>query len=294
VLGVTAAIATNNTTAGGQPSGSGVGFVIPSVIVQKVVPDLINTGHHDFTWLGIAGTTMTAEIAQQMNLNSDQRGVLVVEVTPGSPSAKAGIQGSNQQVTINGQQGVVGGDVVVAVNNQTVNTFEDLITYLAVNTAVGDKVTLKVLRSGKLQSVEVTLAARPASTQASSNQVPSQQQAPITGSGYLGISGVDMAPQLAQAMNLPANTQGVLVEQVQSGSAAQKAGLHAGTQQVNVNGTTFNVGGDVIIALDGQAITGVQDLRAALQQTQSGQQVALTILRNGAQRDVNVTLGSSQ
>jgi S1-C subfamily serine protease len=292
VLGVTAAIDTNNTTAGGQPSGSGVGFVIPSVIVQKVVPDLIKSGHHDFSWLGISGATMQPEFAQPMNLNSDQRGVLVVEVTPGSPAAKAGIQGSTQQVTINGQQALVGGDVIVAANDQTVNTFEDLITYLAVNTNVGDKVTLKVLRNGKVQSVDVVLEARPATQQATGSLQPSQQS-PIAGPSHLGISGVDVDSQIAQAMNLPTNLQGILIEQVQSGSAAQKAGLRAGNKSIVDNGTSITVGGDVIVAIDGQALTGVQDLQMALQQTQPGQTVTLTIIRNGNQRNIQVTLGSA-
>ncbi|HWT82789.1 MAG TPA: trypsin-like peptidase domain-containing protein, partial [Candidatus Methylomirabilis sp.] len=131
VLGVTAAIATNSG------SGSGVGFVIPSVIVQKVVPSLIKNGSYQHPYIGISGTTMTPELAQPMGLNSDQRGALVVSVTAGGPAANAGLQASNNTTTVNGQQEPVGGDVIVSIDGNPVKTFDDLITYLARNTDVG-------------------------------------------------------------------------------------------------------------------------------------------------------------
>jgi S1-C subfamily serine protease len=92
-------------------------------------------------------------------------------------------------------------------------------------------------------------------------------------------------------MNLPANQQGVLVEQVESGSPAEQAGLQAGSQPLTVNGQSILVGGDIITAVDGQPVTQVNELRSILQQDQPGQQISLTILRNGAQTDLQVTLG---
>jgi serine protease Do len=156
VIGVTAAIA---SAAG---SNSGVGFVIPSAIVEKVVPSLIKTGAYQHPWLGISGTTMTSDIAQAMNLPQNQQGALVVDVTTNGPADKAGLQGSNQAATINGQQIPVGGDVITAIDGQKVAGFEDLASYLFDNTQPGQTVTLTILRSGHEQQVKVTLGVLPA------------------------------------------------------------------------------------------------------------------------------------
>lgn len=156
LIGVTAAIA---SSAG---SNSGVGFVIPSAIVQKVVPSLIKTGSYQHPWLGISGTTLTSDLAQAMNLSQNQQGALVVDVTQNGPAAKAGLHGSTQNATINGQSMPVGGDVITAVNGQSVKTFEDMAAYLFDNTQVGQTITLTILRSGHEMQVKVTLGVLPA------------------------------------------------------------------------------------------------------------------------------------
>lgn len=156
VIGVTAAIQST------VDANSGIGFVIPSSIVEKVVPALIQTGHYDHPWIGISGTTLTYDLAQAMNLNPDQQGVLVADVSPNSPAQKAGLQGGTQQTTVNGQPVVLGGDVITAINGQPVNTFEDLSSYLINNTQAGQTVTLTILRQGKQQTVKLTLGVLPA------------------------------------------------------------------------------------------------------------------------------------
>jgi len=82
---------------------TGVGFAIPSAIVQRVVPALIETGRFEHPWIGISGSTLTPELARSMNLPEAQRGVLVRDVTKGSPADQAGLRGSTKQVTIEGQ-----------------------------------------------------------------------------------------------------------------------------------------------------------------------------------------------
>jgi serine protease Do len=146
-----------------SPAGSsaGIGFAIPSVIVQRVVPALITTGHYEHSYLGISGISLDSELAKAMGLTPDQRGALVVNVVADGPAAKAGLQGGNRQVTINGQQVTVGGDIIISVDGKQVKGFDDLITYLARSTDVGQKITLTMLRQGKEETVEVTLAARP-------------------------------------------------------------------------------------------------------------------------------------
>ncbi len=155
VIGVTSAIESNSG------SSSGVGFAIPAEIVSKVIPSLISTGTYQHPYLGISGTDMTPDIAQAMNLPTTTRGALVVQVTPGGPAASAGLQGSNNTVTINGSQETVGGDVIQSINGQTINSMSDLIAYLAINTQVGQTVTLSILRNGQSQNVQVTLGNRP-------------------------------------------------------------------------------------------------------------------------------------
>ncbi len=158
VVGVTQSIESSTG------SSAGIGFAIPSSIVQRVVPALISTGHYDHPYLGISGTTLVPPLAQAMNLKPDQRGALVGTVTKGGPAEKAGIRGSTQQTTINGARAQVGGDVITAMNGQPVKTFDDIVAYLANSTQIGQTVTLTVLRDGKQQDVQVTLAARPSAT----------------------------------------------------------------------------------------------------------------------------------
>jgi len=155
VIGVTSAL----ESASG--SSSGIGFAIPAEIVSKVVPSLISSGKYDHPYLGISGTTMTPDIAQAMNLPTDTRGALVGQVTTGGPADKAGLKGSNTTVTINGVQGTVGGDVITAIDGHTITSMSDLIAYLAINTQVGQTVSLTILRNGQTQTVQLTLGNRP-------------------------------------------------------------------------------------------------------------------------------------
>ena len=154
VIGITAAMES------GSGSSSGVGFAIPSAIAQKVVPVLIKSGHFDHPYLGISGGTLMPALAQAMNLKVDQRGALVSSVTRGGPAEKAGLRGSTQQATIDGQSVNVGGDVIIAFNGTPVKTFDDLVAYLA-RLDVNQTVTLTILRDGKEQTIQVMLAARP-------------------------------------------------------------------------------------------------------------------------------------
>jgi serine protease Do len=303
VIGVTAAIESQS----GQ--NSGIGFVIPSDIVQKVVPSLIKNGSYAHSWLGISGTTLTPDLAKAMNLPSTQRGALVETVTAGGPAEKAGLQASNNQVSINGQNVNVGGDVITAVDGQPVNGMDDLIAYLTDNTEVGQKITLSVLRNGSQTTLNVTLEARPDQVPQVANispLVPSNPTNPNTPQNpatpnnpgttknrvYLGITGLALSSDIASAMNLDANTQGVLIEQVQAGSPAENAGLQGGSQQITIGGNTLLIGGDIITAMDGQSVASVQDIQSFLQTAKIGQTVTLTIVRDASQMDVPVTLAA--
>jgi serine protease Do len=282
VVGVTSAIE--------SPSGSsaGIGFAIPSSIVNNVIPSLISTGKYVHTWLGISGTNLVPELATAMNLNASQRGALVEEVMPNSPAEKAGLQSSTKQVTIFGQTATVGGDVIIAINNQPVVQMDDLIAYLANSTKVGQTVTLTILRNGKQQNVDVTLEARPTSNASSSTTTA---QSGSTQGITLGILGTTVDSSIANAMNLPNGVQGVLVTQVEPGSLAETAGLRGGNTSVTINGQQVEVGGDIITAVNNQPVTSIQDLKAALSQLSSNQSLSLSILRNGTQLQITVQPG---
>jgi serine protease Do len=109
---------------------------------------------------------------------------------------------------------------------------------------------------------------------------------------WLGMSGTTLNAELAQAMNLPATQRGALVESVTSGGPADKAGVQGSTQQTTINGTNVNVGGDVITAIDNQPVTRFEDLVSYLAGQKAGNQVTLTVLRDGQEKTLMVTLGS--
>jgi len=155
LIGVTAAIASP------VRASAGVGFAIPSDIVKRVVPALIETGRYEHTWLGISGVSLTPDLAQAMNLDADQQGALIIEVVPGGPAADANLRGSRQELTINGQAFRVGGDVITSINGISVDNFEDLVAFLARSTEVGQRVTLSILRDGTTDTASLELAARP-------------------------------------------------------------------------------------------------------------------------------------
>jgi S1-C subfamily serine protease len=157
VIGVTQSIATNSGTS------SGVGFAIPSAIVQQVVPTLIISGHYDHPYLGVTVVSMNPDLAAAMNLPANQRGALIVGITAGSPAQKAGLKAGQNEVTINGRSFSVGGDLVIAYEGQVIKSSDDLITVLARSGSIGQTVTLTVLRSDQQVQVPIVLEKRPSS-----------------------------------------------------------------------------------------------------------------------------------
>jgi S1-C subfamily serine protease len=111
---------------------------------------------------------------------------------------------------------------------------------------------------------------------------------------WLGISGTDMTYEIAEAMNVNV-TYGVLVVQVTHGGPADDADLQPGTHQVLIAGEYVTVGGDIITALDGTRIRGMDDLSSYLEEyTVPDQVVNMTIVRGSQTFTVPVTLGTRQ
>jgi S1-C subfamily serine protease len=139
---------------------AGVGFAIPSNTIAQIVPSLITTGSYQHPWLGVAGRDMTPGIADRLGLD-EPRGFLVMDVVAGSPAEKAGILKGNQDTVIDGIPLRLGGDVIIAVDNNTVRKIDDLLAYVEMEKSVGDDLKLTILRQGQTMEVIATLAARP-------------------------------------------------------------------------------------------------------------------------------------
>jgi S1-C subfamily serine protease len=145
---------------------AGVGFAIPSNTIAQVMPSLITTGSYQHPWLGVAGRDMTPGIADRLGLD-EPRGFLVMDVVTGSPAEKAGIQRGNEDTVIDGIPIKLGGDVIIAVDNNTVRKIDDILAYVEMKKSVGDDLKLTILREGQTMEVIATLAARPSQQESS-------------------------------------------------------------------------------------------------------------------------------
>lgn len=161
VVGINRAIATNSSTATGQPTNSGIAFAISVNIVKRVTPFLIQDGSYDYPYMGISffpNEFLNLDVIEALDLKT-YTGAYVVEVTPGGPADKAGIRAGDKPTRIDTL--FAGGDLVIAVDGKSVRTFDELISYIVTNKSPGDTVVLTVLRDGQSQDITLTLGARP-------------------------------------------------------------------------------------------------------------------------------------
>ena len=107
---------------------------------------------------------------------------------------------------------------------------------------------------------------------------------------YLGVRAQEIDSEIADTFNLDVD-HGLLIASVEDGSAAEKAGLRGGTQQVVVDGTNWTLGGDIIVAADGKQLRTVDQLRELIEEKDPGVEMKLEIRRDGATRTVTVKLG---
>ena len=258
----------------------GVGFAIPINRAKSLLPQMSQGATVQRVWLGISGLALDADTANQLKAPVN-KGVLVTSVVQDGPADKAGVQGVDPS-TDNSKLG----DIITAVDGNAVSQVQDITAYLD-NKKVGDTVTLKIIRNGQTMDVKVTLQAWPEQQQQSQNspapQAPNGQPGRPQGrvQSYLGIRGQSLDDTLAKQLNVPI-TKGVVVVSVVSGSPAEKAGLQAAPSDSKA--------GDIITAVDGQAVGSTTDIVSALQNKKSGDTVTLSVWRDGQTRDVKVTL----
>jgi len=153
VIGVTTAI---ETESGGF---IGIGYAVSSALMERVVPSLIEKGYYHHPWVGVYGVDMNIDIAKEMKTDYTY-GFLIMEVMEGSPAEEAGLRGGTRSAVVDGQEIVVGGDIIIGVDNRTTKKADDLLIYLERNKSPGDKIVLTIVRNNKVEFIELTLGVR--------------------------------------------------------------------------------------------------------------------------------------
>ena len=209
----------------GSGGGSiGIGFAIPSDTVKDVVSQLEKTGHVQRGFIGVTAQEITPGMAKALNLpiqgsSPDTAGALVASVQDDSPAEKAGIKP---------------GDVITRLNDQKVGNPRDLAIKVA-GVVPNTKVTLTFLRGGATQTAQAMVALKPGG----GNGQPTGQGG-SSNTGSIGVSLAALTPDLRQQLGLDEDVKGVVVRDVQGGSAADQAGLKAGDVIVGVGNTLVN------------------------------------------------------
>lgn len=152
VVGVNAAIATTRTST--TLANSGVGFSIPVAAVRQIVPSLIENGRYSYPYIGIGFDDEVSLAEQPIYGLTQTQGAYILRTTPNGPAAKAGLQAANSNTAR-------GGDLIIALNNQPINNFTDLNSYLIFNTRVGQTIRVTILRNGQELTLPLTVGARP-------------------------------------------------------------------------------------------------------------------------------------
>jgi putative serine protease PepD len=144
-----------------SPSGGsvGVGFAVPINTAKQIIPELISRGYVARPFLGISGHEIVPPLAQALRLPVKE-GIMVVDVTAGSPAQRAGIRGGDRAVQVGNVIVRVGGDIITQVDNLKVRTFEELSDIIDTKRP-GDVVRLILNRHGQFNAVEVRLRERP-------------------------------------------------------------------------------------------------------------------------------------
>jgi len=220
-------------------SGQGIGFAIPINMAKEVAPQLQKQGRVTRGLLGVSIQDVTPTLAKSFGLK-EGKGALVAQVTSEGPAEKAGIEQ---------------GDVIVMLDGQTVADAKDLSRIVA-STTVGKTVTVKVLRDGKEVAREVKVGEMEEEGKAATASTPSHKS--------LGIAVQSLTPQIARELGLK-RTAGVVVTDVEPGSAAAEATIRAG---------------DVIREINRKPVRDVDDFAQKMEKTK-GQESVLFLIQRG-------------
>jgi serine protease Do len=230
-----------NTAIFSRSGGSnGVGFAIPANMVRQFVAGA-RAGRIARPWLGFGGQPVTGDIARAVGLDRPV-GVVVNQVTNGSPADRAGI---------------AVGDIIYAADGKDASD-PDTLRYLISSQPIGDTVTLTVLRDGRARNVELKLVAPP--------EAPPRDVTTIGGTGILaGVTVANLSPALAAELGQGLPERGVVVTAVNARAPAAGLGLLQP--------------GDIVDALDGRLADSARSLRALAER--SGSQGSIRLNRGG-------------
>ena len=149
-------------------SNSGVGFAIPINIVDRVVPALIADGDYQHSYMGVSGGTLSPVCAEDLDVPYELRGAIVNLVLSNSPAERAGLHAGGAASGTH-YPGICptqkGGDIILAINDQPVTKFDDVLGYLQRMTSPGDTVMLTIWRQGETLQLDLVLGARPRTIQ---------------------------------------------------------------------------------------------------------------------------------
>src|SRR5215203_953464 len=134
-----------------------IGLAVPSNTVLRIIPVLIEEKNYTHPWLGVTGTTLTADLAKRENIDRSQKGILVDNIVRDSPADLGGLNGSS----INQYGEKRGGDLITAVDGKQIIKMEDLISYLELNKSINENATLSIYRDGEILDKQITLKNRP-------------------------------------------------------------------------------------------------------------------------------------
>ncbi|HEX3436072.1 MAG TPA: Do family serine endopeptidase [Pseudacidobacterium sp.] len=226
-----------------SPSGtfSGMGFAIPTQIVQPTVEKLIKYGKVQHGVIGISISDITPDNAKFFNLK-DATGAVVSDVAADSPAGKAGVKT---------------GDVITELNGKPVSDAGELQMEVGQNQP-GDTIQLQVVRDGKTLDIPVTLESM------NGNQAKSDSNEHGKAKWGLGIG--DLQPDVRQQLQLPQSVTGAVIASVKPGSPADNAGLQAG---------------EVIEQVNRKPMHSASEVADALSSVQSGQDALVLVWSNG-------------
>ena len=223
-------------------SFSGMGFAIPTQIVEPTVQTLIRDGKVSHGLIGIGITDVTPDNAKFFDMKTAS-GAVVSQVDPNSAGGKAGLKT---------------GDVITQLNGQSITDAGEL-QMLVGQKRPGDTIQLDVMRNGKSVTVPVTLQAM--GENHGDNTASGDHQ-----KGRWGLSLGDLSPDVRQQMQIGSEIHGAVVEDVQPGSSADNAGLQRG---------------DVIMEVDRHSVQSADDVAKALSSVPKGQDALVLVWANG-------------
>jgi 2-alkenal reductase len=143
----------------GSGASDGVGFGVPVNSVKRSVDQLRQDGESSYAYIGVSTQPLYPQLAERLGLDV-QRGAIVAEAVDGGPADRAGIRGGGEEITFQGDRYTSGGDVIVRVDDEEIESPEELGRIIG-TLRPGDSVTVELLRDGRPVSLEVELEERP-------------------------------------------------------------------------------------------------------------------------------------